>query len=140
MDPNEKKETPKRSAKKKKKKKRSRPTQESIDPTKFQKVSTSQYKRKDGRADNKGRSSQISTSTITKHIRRTLKKDFPDAEGKPTGQTYMQKLVENAILLAISGDFKFFKEIIDRIDGPIPDFPMDEDGEGVSSSVVVTIE
>ena len=129
MDSESHKKTSKKSAKKKKKKKDL--NEPIVDP---------KFKRKDGRVNNGRNRGPITKSAITKHIRKTLSKEFLDAEGKSTGQTYMQKLVENAILLAISGDFKFFKEIIDRIDGPIPDFPMDEDGEGVSSSVIITVE
>jgi len=35
------------------------------------------------------------------------------------GKNLAQALVEKAYAMALKGDFRFFKEVIDRLDGPI---------------------
>jgi hypothetical protein len=41
-------------------------------------------------------------------------------EENPTGKTNRELLLERAVYLAAKGDFRYFKEIIDRCIGPVP--------------------
>ncbi len=63
--------------------------------------------------------------SLTTKINRVL--DEPDAEHG----TKADALISMAIRAAENGDFKFFKEIIDRRDGKVPDRIANADGTNV---------
>jgi hypothetical protein len=63
--------------------------------------------------------------SLTTKIRNVLTE--PDADHG----TKADKLIATAVTLAQTGDFRFFKEIIDRLDGKVPDRIADADGEAL---------
>ncbi len=62
--------------------------------------------------------------SLTTKIRRIL--DEPEGNG-----TKADKMMELAVQYARKGDFRFFKEIIDRMDGKVPDRIANADGGAI---------
>ena len=62
--------------------------------------------------------------SLTTKLRRVL--DEPEGNG-----TKADKLIEMAVQAARGGDFRYFSEIFDRIDGKVPDRMANADGSNV---------
>lgn len=48
-----------------------------------------------------------------------LAADVLDDDGKPTGKTVAEALAQVMIDRAMAGDFEFFRELLDRVEGPV---------------------
>lgn len=60
--------------------------------------------------------------SLTALLRQAMEKDAIDGVKIPAGKTVAQALVERVVELALtSNDFRYVKEIWDRMDGKVPD-------------------
>lgn len=59
--------------------------------------------------------------TLSEMIREVLNEEAVDKAGRPTGKTIKEMLARRAVRAAAEGDFRFFREILDRTEGKAPD-------------------
>lgn len=74
------------------------------------------FKPGDPRINRKGRPLGRSLSEI---LREVLDEDAPGSDGRPSGRTVKDVLARKAVRSALEGDFRFFKEILERTEGRV---------------------
>jgi hypothetical protein len=64
---------------------------------------------------------------------------FPGVRTADLNYTYADKMVEMAVAATARGDFKFFKEVFERIDGKVPDHIITESAKQMVSQQATSI-
>ena len=59
--------------------------------------------------------------TLSEILREVLNEEAVDRGGRLTGKTIKEMLARRAVRAAAEGDFRFFKEILDRTEGRAPE-------------------
>jgi hypothetical protein len=57
--------------------------------------------------------------TLSEILREVLDEDAPGSDGRPSGRTVKDVLARKAVRSALEGDFRFFKEILERTEGRV---------------------
>ena len=73
-----------------------------------------------------GRPPNTSGRPLTHYLKQALQECCEE-----TGQPFGEKLIEMAVQEAVGGNYKFFKEIYDRVEGKVPEAETAEQGDHV---------
>ena len=82
------------------------------------------------RPENANRKGRPKGRSLQDHLRKML-------EEEETGEKLCDALIASAVDRALKGDFKFWKEIIDRIDGKVPNINKIAGADGGSLTFIL---